>query len=73
MVSAPIRAYVNGSAVIVPSGGTALDAIHAADPSAADAVARQELVITDSRGLPIDPSTPAVMGSIFRLIPSRPS
>jgi hypothetical protein len=67
-----LRAYVNGAAVSVPNGGTALDAVRDADPSAADAVTRQELVITDSRGLPIDPNTPVAMGSIFRLIPSRP-
>ena len=71
-VMVSLRAYVNGAAVIVPPGGTALDAVRAADPTAADAVERQELVITDSRGLPTDPKTPAAMGSIFRLIPARP-
>jgi hypothetical protein len=67
-----LHAYVNGAAVIVPPGGTALDAVRAADPSAADAVTRQELVITDSRGLPTKPDTPVFSGSIFRLIPARP-
>jgi hypothetical protein len=67
-----LRAYVNGAAVIVPDGGTALDAVRSADPSAADAVTRQELAITDSRGLPTPPDTPVHNGSIFRLIPARP-
>jgi hypothetical protein len=67
-----LQAYVNGAAVIVAPGGTALDAVRAADPSAADAVTRQELVITDSRGLPTTPDTLVQWGSIFRLIPSRP-
>jgi hypothetical protein len=67
-----LRAYVNGAAVSVPPGGTALDAVRAADPTAADAVSRQDLVITDSRGLPTKPDTPVQYGSIFRLIPARP-
>jgi hypothetical protein len=71
LIIVSLRAYVNGAAVSVPTGGTALDAVRAADPSAADAVTRQDLVIMDSRGLPTDPATPVAMGSIFRLIPAR--
>jgi hypothetical protein len=66
-----LRAYVNGIAVDVPPGGTALDAVRAADPAAAEKVTRRDLAITDSRGLPTDPALPIQSGAIFRLIPAR--
>jgi hypothetical protein len=68
---ADVRVYVNGRGVTVPRGSTALDAVRAADPAEADAVAAGERAITDSRGLPV-PGTAAVHGgAVFRLVRAR--
>ena len=67
----PLRVFVNGRGLDVSPGATALDAVRAFDPTAADAVSRGERVITDSRGLPTDASAPLQAGAIFRLVPKR--
>lgn len=66
-----VRVFVDGTAVQVPRGATALDAVRAADPAAADAVRAGGKLVTDSRGLPTDPEQPVSAGSIFRLVPRR--
>ena len=68
---AGLRVFVNASGLTVPAGATALDAVRAADPAAADAVVAGQRVITDSRGLPISPETPAHGGAIYRLASAR--
>ena len=62
------RVFVNGAALELERGATALDAVRAADPAAADAVAAGARVITDSRGLPADPAAPAFAGAIYRVV-----
>ena len=47
------RAFVNGTAVEVAHGATALDAVRAADTTAADEVAAGTRAVADSRGLVI--------------------
>lgn len=69
-MTAALRVYVDGRGYDIP-GGTALDAIRAADPALADRVAAGERAITDSRGLPIAPETEAYGGAIYRVIPVR--
>jgi hypothetical protein len=66
-----VRAYVNAHGVDVPEGATALDAVRAWNADEADAVARGERVITDSRGLPIAGDAAVHAGSIFRLVSGR--
>lgn len=66
-----IRVFVNASGVDVPAGATAIDAVRAFDSGAADEVSGGKRLITDSRGLPIDASTPMNAGSILRLIAKR--
>lgn len=66
-----IRVFVNASGVDVPAGATALDAVRAQDTSAAADVEAGTRLITDSRGLPIDSSSPMSAGSILRLIANR--
>lgn len=66
-----IRVFVNASAIDVPAGSTAIDAVRAWQADVADAVAAGDRVITDSRGLPIGTDVPASAGSIFRVIASR--
>lgn len=66
-----IRVFVNASGVDVPTGATALDAVRAFSADAAAEVSGGTRLITDSRGLPIDATTPMVAGSILRLIAKR--
>jgi hypothetical protein len=66
-----IRAYVNGRGIDVPAGATALEAVRAADPAVAEAVLSGVRALTDSRGLPIDPSEVLVAGSILRVVSVR--
>lgn len=66
-----IRAYVNGKGVDVPAGASAIDAVRAYDAAAADQVVAGERALTDSRGLPLDPASVLVGGSIMRIVSSR--
>jgi len=66
-----VRVFVNGSAVDVPAGSAALDAVRAWNPGAASEVSGGARLITDSRGLPIDAETPISADSILRLIAKR--
>jgi hypothetical protein len=66
-----MRVYVNNTGLDVPPGATALDAVRAWNPAAADAVAVGERMIADSRGLQTAPDTPAHGGAIYRVLPAR--
>jgi len=70
-VERPLRVFVNAIGVNVGAGSTALDAVRVWNPAEADAVARGERVITDSRGLPIRGDVVVQAGSIFRLVVAR--
>ena len=66
-----MRVFVNGIGYDAPAGGTALDAVALHDSAEASAVRDGAMLVTDSRGLPIDPSTPLFNGAVLRLIPNR--
>jgi hypothetical protein len=66
-----VRVFVNASGVDVPAGSTALDAVRAWNDEAASDVTADRRVITDSRGLPIDPGMTMSAGTILRLIAKR--
>jgi hypothetical protein len=66
-----IRVYVNGRGVDVPAGSMAIDAVRAADAGAAEQVSAGDRALTDSRGLPLDPSEVLVAGNIVRVISGR--
>lgn len=66
-----IRVFVNATAVDVPAGATALDAVRAWSSDAVGEVTAGVRLITDSRGLPIGGETPMSAGSILRLIANR--
>jgi hypothetical protein len=70
-VTRPAHVFVNGVGLDLPAGATALDAVRGWRPDAADAVARGDSLITDSRGLPAPPDAPVQAGAIFRVIPAR--
>jgi hypothetical protein len=71
MTHPTVRVFVNAAAVDVPAGSSALDAVRAWSANAAGEVSANMRVITDSRGLPIDPATSMSAGSILRLVPKR--
>lgn len=66
-----IRVFVNARGFDVPANATALEAVRAADAAEGEAVAAGTRVITDSRGLPVAPDTPAYGGAIYRLVANR--
>jgi len=66
-----IRAYVNGRGVDVPTGSSAIDAVRAWDVAAAEQVVAGERALTDSRGLPLEPSAILTAGTIVRLVSGR--
>ena len=66
-----LRAFVNGTAVSVARGSTVLDAVRAAEPTAADEVAAGTRAIADSRGLAIDSSTLTTGGAVLRVVSAR--
>lgn len=70
-MSEPIRVYVNGRGVDVPAGATALDAVRASDAGVADRVVSGDRALTDSRGLPLDPGSAVVVGTIVRIVSGR--
>ena len=66
-----IRAYVNGKSVDVPVGASALDAVRAYDAAVADQVVAGDRALTDSRGLPLEPTSVLAGGSIMRIVSGR--
>lgn len=71
MTSDNLRVFVNGSALDVPRGATALDCVRHWRGEEADAIAAGKRIITDSRGLPIASTSPASAGSIYRTATNR--
>jgi hypothetical protein len=70
-MSVTMRVFVNGVGYDVPSGSTAFDAIALHDADEARALREGGVLVTDSRGLPIDPDAPMFNGAVLRLIPNR--
>lgn len=66
-----LRVFVNGAAATVRPGATALEAVRASDAAEADAIAAGSRAITDSRGLPADPASPAFAGAIYRTVRAK--
>jgi hypothetical protein len=66
-----VRVFINGKGLDAPAGGTAIDAValHSRDDAAA--VAAGNLLVTDSRGLPVPADCALFNGALFRLIPNR--
>jgi hypothetical protein len=66
-----LRVFINARGIDVPAGATALDAVSVFSTQSAGEVTAGARLITDSRGLPIDPATPMAAGSILRLVANR--
>lgn len=65
------RIYFDGEGMDAPAGASVLDALARTKPAEAEAVRAGEKVITDSRGLPAEPSSAVYSGAIFRLVRAR--
>lgn len=72
-MSRTLRVFVNASPVDIADGATALECVRQWRTEEADAITQGRRVITDSRGLPIDSSTLAQAGSIYRTVTNRPA
>jgi hypothetical protein len=71
-VTSSIRVFVNDRPVDVAPGATAVDAVRAADPALADAVAAGVARLTDARGIELSADTPLAAGHILRVVrPAR--
>jgi hypothetical protein len=68
----PLRLFVNSTPLDLPAGSSALDAVRAFDEDAAVGVSSGLRLITDSRGLPLDPATVMHAGGILRVVSARP-
>ena len=62
-----IRVFVNTTALDLPSGSDVSHAVRAYDPDLAASLARGAAVVTDGRGIEIDPAAPLASGSILRV------
>ncbi len=71
MSNTEVRVFVNERGVSVPAGATALDAVRSLLPEDASAIEAGRLRLTDSRGLPAEPSEPVVAGGIYRVVAVR--
>ncbi len=65
------RIYFDGKGVDAPAGSSIIDALELVNPESAAAVRGGERAITDSRGLPTEPSAQVYGGAIFRLVRAR--
>ncbi|MCU0615574.1 MAG: hypothetical protein MUD17_00575 [Gemmatimonadaceae bacterium] len=66
-----VRVFVNERGVAVSPGASALDAVRALDPQLGEALAAGRQRLTDSRGLPVEPTVLVHGGAIFRVLPVR--
>jgi len=70
-MSDTVRVYINAKPVDVDASATALDAVDTWDSVQAAAVRNGEKLITDSRGIVTDNTTPVQNGAIFRIVRAR--
>lgn len=66
-----VRIYFDGAGVDATAGESVLDALGRVNPEEAAAVRGGERIITDSRGLPAEPSSLVYGGAIYRLVRAR--
>ena len=66
-----VPVYVNGARVEAPAERSVLEAVRQWDAEAAREVETGARHLTDSRGLPLDPGTQAVAGTIVRVLRAR--
>ena len=62
----PVLVFVNEQPVHVEPGVTAAEAIAALDPELAGKVRKGAALLSDGRGIPLDPATKVYAGAILR-------
>ena len=70
-MSEPLRVFVNGKGYAVPQGSTVIDAIVAADATAAEEVRNGTRGVVDSRGVGIASTTLLSGGFVMRVVSAR--
>jgi hypothetical protein len=70
-MSETLTVFLNGATLRLAPGSTVLDAVRAADPTAAEAVQGGTRAVADSRGLVVPPETPLTGGFVMRLVSAR--
>ena len=70
-MSETLRVFVNGRGFDAARGDTALDAVALHAAGDAERVRAGELLVTDSRGLPVPADSPMFNGAVLRLVPNR--
>ena len=66
-----VRVYINAQALDLPRGSTVEEALREWNAEEANAVARGERAVTDSRGLPASLADALAPGAILRVVGSR--
>ncbi|MBA3854492.1 MAG: hypothetical protein C0503_08760 [Gemmatimonas sp.] len=66
-----LTVFVNGRTVRVPAGSTVIDAVAAADASAADEVRAGTRGVVDSRGIGVAMETGLTGGYVMRIVSAR--
>ena len=69
--STTVRVFVNAAGLDVPAEASALDAVRQWSADQGEAVVRGERLVTDSRGIAIDPASAVYAGAIYRLVSNR--
>lgn len=67
-MSGTIRVFVNASAVDLPAGADAVEAVRLFDPTLQATLASGAAYVTDGRGIEIDPASPLANGAILRVV-----
>ena len=71
MKDSTIRVYVDSVPFDVPPAATVIDAVRAASDDLAQAVVARTRMVTDSRGLPVEPDVALHGGAILRVVAVR--
>ncbi len=66
-----LTVFVNGKVVKLPSGGTVIDAVEAADAAAAAEVRAGTRGVVDSRGIGVAADTVLTGGFVMRVVSAR--
>ena len=66
-----LLAFVNGRAVSVAPGVTALAAVAACDPALAERLREGRAYLTDGRGIRLEPEAAVYQGAILRVVVSE--
>ena len=70
MTSATVPIFINDGLVQVPVGSAVGEALASYLSQLAPELDTTTAVITDARGLPVDPRSPVAPGAIFRIVRS---